>query len=178
MEAVQEKNKSQFFVACRTHSNPFSALHWHYNYEICRVLDNAMRFMINGVPVEAKAGDIVMIEENVVHQFLSPYGATRVCIIQFSPKILLEADIPVKGCKVHISAEEIAGKPDLARKLDLLYELMKGEGEVRGDSQNHYVKCLVAALYCLLTRNFGEDRKKNEFSNEQKEFLQILGYII
>ncbi len=177
MSAVQEKTKSQISAVTRLYFNPFSALHWHHNYEICQVLDNRMRFLINGVPVEAKAGDLVVIEENVVHQFLASYGKANVRIIQFSPKILLEAAIPVKGCRIHIPAEEMAEIPGFAQQLQALLDAIENEGNVSNNEDNYYQKCLVSALYCLLVRHFSEERINKERTGSQKDFQQILEYV-
>ena len=176
MDIIQEKSQAQISAITRQYIKPFSALHWHYNYEICQVIDSKMRFLVNGVLVEAKTGDVLVIEENVVHQFLAVYGKAQVRIIQFSPKILFEAGIPTKGCRVHIPAEDIRKIPDLSQQLNMLLETIENEGNVKNNEYNYYQKCMVSALYCLLVRCFGEERSK-EHSGSQKDFLQILDYV-
>ncbi len=176
MDIIQEKTQTQVSAITRQYIKPFSALHWHYNYEICQVLDNKMRFMVDGITVEAKVGDIVVVEENVVHQFLAVHGKAHIRIIQFSSKILLEAGIPIKGCRVHIPAEEIEKFPGLGQQLNMLLETIENEGNVGNNQSNYYQKCMVSALYCLLVRSFGEERSK-EYSETQKDFLRILDYV-
>lgn len=44
------------------------------------------------------------------------------------------------------------------------------------NEENCFQKCMVAGLYCLLSRHFAEEGKE-DFTKEQKEFLHILEYI-
>lgn len=176
MEIKQEKHNYKMITHTKTFSSPLSLLHWHYNCEICQVIDNPMRFLINGTLVEAKPGDIIVIGENVVHQFQLAYGPTKVCIMQFSLKVLVNAGIPIKRCKVHITAEELARIPGLTDRLSQLFALIEAEKSTVHGENNYYQQCLVSALYCLLVRYFAEEGSAN-LSKEQKEFLQILEYI-
>lgn len=177
MDAVQEKTRSQISAITRQYFKPFSVLHWHYSYEICQVLDNRMRFWANGQLVEAKAGDIVVFEENMLHQFIAAYGSTLVRIVQFSPKVLLDAGIPTRKCRAHISTEEIDKIPGLKQQLNVLCETIENEGTVTNGEDNYYQKCMVSALYCLLTRHFAEEKGSKAPSVVQKEILRILEYI-
>ena len=123
-----------------------------------------------------KEGDIIFIGENVVHQFQMPYGAARVYIMQFPLKLLMEAGIPIKRCKMHISAQEMEQIPGFTDRVRLLFEIIEEEKHAMSGSENYFQRSMMVALYCLLTRHFAEAGKE-DISKEQKEFLRILEYI-
>lgn len=135
-----------------------------------------MCFLVNGVTVEAQVGDVIVIGENVVHQFRAKYGPAQLRIMQFSLKVLLEAGIPLKRCRVHITTREMEQIPGLKDQLNLLFETIETEGVTMPGEYNYYQQCMVAALYCLLTRHFAEEGGE-DFAKEQKEFLRVLEYV-
>ncbi len=176
MEIVQEKSSLTIHINNRMMSSQKSFLHWHHNVEICQVLENRMRFLVNGVLVEAKEGDVIFIGENVVHQFQMPYGATRAYVMQFPLKLLMEAGIPIKHCKMHISAQEMEQIPGFMDRVRMLFETIEEEKHAMSGEENYFQRSMTVALYCLLTRHFAEEGKE-DISKEQKEFLRILEYI-
>lgn len=176
---MEIKKENAFFKVSsftRIVSAPKSFLHWHHNYEICQVLGNRMCFLVNGVSIEAQEGDVVVIGENVVHQFLATYGPAYVRIMQFSLKVLMEAGIPLKRCKAHITAEEISQIPGLNDRLMVLFEIIEAEGCAKENEANYYLQSMVAGLYCLLTRFFAQEGDK-DFTKEQKTFQKVLEYV-
>ncbi len=176
MEIVQEKSALTIHINNRRITCQKSLLHWHHNVEICQVLENKMCFLVNGVLVEANEGDVIFIGENVVHQFQIPYGPSQVYIMQFPLKLLMEAGIPIKRCKMHVTAQEMERIPGLKERICTLFETIEAEKYAMPGEENYFQRSMVAALYCLLTRHFAEEGKE-EVSKEQKEFIHILEYI-
>lgn len=176
MEIVQEKSALTIHIKNCKISYKKSFLHWHHNVEICQVLENKMWFLVNGVLVEAKEGDVIFIGENVVHQFQTPYGTSQVYVMQFPLKLLMEAGIPIKRCKLHITAQEMDRIPGIKDRISTLFETIESEKYAMPGEENYFQRSMVAALYCLLTRHFAEEGKE-DVSKELKEFLHILQYI-
>lgn len=176
MEIRQEKSLSKISICTRNYQSYCPSLHWYYNYEICQVVKNKMGFLVNGSYVEAKEGDIVAIRENVVHRFMPLEEEAQVRIMQFSLKVLMEAGIPIKRLKVHITTEEINEISGLSQLIRTLFEMIEGEGRTLAEGANPFQQCMVSALYCLLVRHFAEDSIV-DFSKEQKDFLDIMEYV-
>lgn len=131
--------------------------HWHDNYEICRPLNKPMRFRVDGEIIKAGVGDIVMIEEQVVHQFLVDSDGTEVCIVQFHPGILLGAFDRLGSPKRHITKSEIRAIEGLEERLDSILALMGSEHSAEKAQSNPYFKSLVSSFYFLLRRHFGAE---------------------
>lgn len=176
MEIRQEKSLSKISICTRSYRSYYPALHWHYNYEICQVVKNKMGFLVNGIYVEAKEGDIVAIRENVVHRFMPLEEEAQVRIMQFSLKVLMEAGIPIKRLKVHITTEEMNEISGLSQLIRTLFETIEREGCTLADVTNPFQQCMVCALYCLLVRHFAEEGIV-DFTKEQKDFLDIMEYV-
>ena len=176
MEIRQEMSLSKISICTRNYHSYYSSLHWHYNYEICQVVKSKMGFIVNGIYVEAKEGDIVAIRNNVIHRFMPLEGEAQVRIMQFSLKVLVEAGIPINQLKAHITTEEINEISGLSQSISTLFEMIEGEGRTLADGANPFQQCMVAALYCLLVRHFAEDSIV-DFSKEQKDFLDIMEYV-
>ena len=149
--------------------------HWHENYEICTTLNKPMRFRIDGELITANPGDIVIIEEQVVHQFITDEDGTEICIIQFHPGIILGNRDRRIAPKRHITHEEILGVEGLGEKIDVLLSLMCSEREEANAQKNPYFKSLMSAFYFLLRRHFGCEITAT--SGSRQIFYTVTDYI-
>ena len=127
MEIVHENTSAK--IICHTPCYKASAhsFHWHENYEICQVLHNPCRFLIDGRPVQADEGDILAIDDYSVHRFLIDHDDTRVRILQFPAKLLLNADVPILPLRPHIPAAEIRRIANLGKTVDSLLSIIEQE---------------------------------------------------
>lgn len=149
--------------------------HWHENYEICRPMNKPMRFRIDGEIICAAPGDIVVIEEQVVHQFITDEDNTEVCIIQFRPGMLLGMPERRLGPKRHITREEILAIDGLDEQIGSILSLMRSEPDTESAQSNPYFGALMSAFYFLLRRHFGTDSLQTNGS--RKIFYSITDYI-
>ena len=154
-----------------------SSFHWHERVEICRPINKACRFLVDGRTVEAQPGDLVIIKEQAVHVFLVDHDDTDIRITQFPFKILLHLDTPVKPLKAHIKMSEIKEIPQLAESLDKLFSLMDNERTTQKASENPYMQFLTVTLYMLLMRYFADDTDFAVSKKDRKDFYRITAYI-
>ncbi len=142
MEIVQEIRKSEIVCHTRKYKQAQSHFHWHENYEICQVLRKPCNFRVDGQLIEANVGDIIAINEHIIHQFLIPNDDTDIRVFQFPLKILMNFSSSIEPLKVHIKREEILSVPELEQKLDTLFGNVdhdqghNGEKNDQGQAQN------------------------------------------
>lgn len=147
-------------------------VHWHENIELCYIINNPSRFLVDGSPIQAQPGDLVVIKEHAVHSFIADYDDTQIRIIQFPLRILLHLGAPIKPLKTHITAEDIARIPGLGESLDKFFEFMDKEDRVHNASDNLYMQFLAVTVYVLLMRYFSDESTLNISKKGQKRFLQ------
>lgn len=157
--------------------NHTSFLHWHENYEICQVLNQPAAFLVDGRIIEASPGDLINIEESVIHRFLIDRPQTIVRVIQFPTKALLNTSATIKPLQLHITHEEILRIPMLNQKLERLFELMEAEGSNYACQENPYLQSLAVSLYFLLMCSFSNGKSGTSNSKEKNTFFRILEYV-
>ena len=175
MEIVKERAKLELCCRYAKKDKADGSFHWHENYEICRLINKPMRFRIDGEIVCAAPGDIVVIEEQVVHQFIADEDGTEIAIIQFHPGILLGNDDRQIAPKRHITVEEILAVEGLSEQIDAILMLMSRERDTENAQSNPYFKSLMSALYFLLRRHFG--RELSGMSGSRQVFYNVANYI-
>ena len=175
MEIIKERAMLELCCRRAIKDKADGSFHWHENYEICRIINKPMRFRIDGEIVSAAPGDIVVIEEQVVHQFITDEDGTEICIIQFHPGILFGNDDRKIAPKRHITMEEILAVEGLSEQIDALLLLMSHERETENAKSNPYFKSLMSALYFLLRRHFGA--ALSGVSGSRKVFYTVANYI-
>ncbi len=176
MEIKQEEHNIKMIARKGVFKKKKSLFHWHHNFEVCQILEGEMDVCVNGVIIHAKEGDIIAIGENVVHQFQSVNESAYLRVMQFSLKVLMESGIPIKKCKVHITAEEQDAVPGLRERINDLLDVIEEEKRTEHGENNYFQQAIVSALYCLLTRHFPEESHA-DITKDQKDFLRILEYI-
>lgn len=178
MEEVVREN-SQSTIVCR--QVQWSAaprnFHWHENFEICQVLEKHCSFLVDGIRVDASAGDLIVFNEYVIHRFYIQEDHTRLRIIQFPTQSLLPVRSTIRPIKMHISHDEIMGIPGLEEKLNEILAMMESEGPLHIGQENSFLQSLVPPLYLLLMRHFADDGTGKTGSKERMEFFRIIEYV-
>lgn len=177
MEIIQEKEKSEICSHVKNYSLSLSSLHYHKRYEICQVIDKPCRFLIDGVYIEADAGDIITIDEQLVHRFLIDSNDTHIRIIQFPTRILLNTGISIKPLKMHITQSEIRNVENLEKTLNNLFNAMDQEGIANLANDNPFLQAMCISVYFLLMRNFAGENHFNSTQKDRKEFFEIIDYV-
>lgn len=152
-------------------------LHWHENYELCQVIKNSCKFLIDGKLIEANEGDIVSIPEYIEHSFIIENDDTHIRVLQFPLKILLNFNTTIESLKTHITNEEINSNPDVREKLDSILKIMEQEGNALYINSNPFLQSIFAAIYFLLMRDFALEEKQSSVKKERKEFHKIVDYV-
>ena len=165
-------------IICRTvkYDGGVRPFHWHENIEICQVITNSGNFLVDGCMVEAKKGDIIVIGEQTVHQYLIPGNDTIIRIFQMSPKVLLDKDIGIKPLKTHISADEIAAVDHLEERLNILFDIVEKDGGSQRVGDIPYMKSVAASIYYLLMHHF-PGNADTKSTKERQLFYKIADYV-
>lgn len=176
MEIYQEISNLKIVCHMRNYDTTYHGLHWHENYEICRVDSETCRFLVDGEMIYAKKGDLICIGEHVVHRFLIDNMNTVVCIFQFPMSILLNANTPVGELKTHIKAEDIAACEGLAKDIDELFSVMLRHSPINSGSHDAFMQNLASAVFFLLAKNFSEEKTAAN-RRRRREFYDMVEYI-
>lgn len=177
MEFIQEKNNYELCANIVDFNMSVRDLHWHNNIEICQIVKNSCRFLIDGRLVEANEGDIIVINEQTVHRFLIDYDETQILILQFPLKVILNLNATITPVKTHISKDEILRIPNLSETINFLFNIISGEDDAKTSTDNPFLQSLMTSLYFLLTRNFPADEGSNHSKKEKNEFFKITQYV-
>ena len=177
MEILQELNNQP--VSCKIHSySPFTTfLHWHENFELCQPVKKPCKFLINGIVYDAQVGDIVIVNQQTVHNFIIHEEDTPVRVFQFSPKILLGFAASIKPIKIHIKHKEILAVPGLEEQLNVFFSILEKELEKKDAIKAPFVQSLCATIYFLLMRHFSCGNSFAANQEHNREFLKIVEYI-
>ncbi len=177
MKILQENHNIELVCHELNFKKGASSLHWHDKIEICKVLNNNCKFKIEGKIISASVGDIVFIEESIIHQFLIDENDTRILVCQFPLNLLLNLSQQISLLKPHITHDEIMKVPNLEEKLSIIFSMMEQENVAARAASNPLLYSLVTSLYFLLERHFRKD--ETSFTNEQdrQEFFKIVEYI-
>ena len=177
MKAVREKAKS--LISGRlliSEGSKNSYFHWHDKCEVCKMISGSCGFLVDGKLVEAKQGDIIFIDENSFHQFVTNDDRREMKMIQFTKNVITDSQIPFVPLKTYVSAEELHAIPGLEEKLDFLLDIVIAEQSVTGSVlKNPYLKSIVEAFYHLMARYFADD--KNTVKKDKTKFHDVLEYI-
>ena len=177
MEIVQEKSHFELGFHMKNFNIGDSDFHWHNNYEFCYLPEKSCDFWIDGELVHANKGDLLAIEEHIIHRFMAKTDNTPVHILQFQPKILVGTGISIAPLKKHITAQEIEKIPQLKESIFALFDLIKAEKNALNTTDNLFFQFLSVALYFLLMRNFASVEKLSESKQERLECYKIIDYV-
>ena len=177
MEISQELSKNDIICHTRSWNRSIQRLHWHDRYELCQVLENNIRIIIEGKEVRASVGDIVAIDERVIHQFIIDEDCACARIFQIPVKLLLSFSSTVKPLKTHIKSEEIAKVLGLQDKLEALFEIFEQEKNGELVAKDSFFQSIAISIYCLLERHFPEVEKLTVNTRERKDFYDAVDYI-
>lgn len=165
-------------IICRTvkYDGGVRPFHWHENIEICRVVSGKARFLVDGNMLNLNPGDILVVGEQLVHQFLVDNKDTYIRICQLSPKVLLDKSISPQPIQSHITNEQINAIPNLSERIENLFDIIQSDGGADLIEDIPYMKSVAATVYYLLMQYFpGEaDTKSNK---ERQLFYKITAYV-
>jgi len=88
---------------------------------MCQVIDKPCDFLVDGEIISALPGDIIVINEYVVHRFLIKNKNTNIRIIQLPLKSILNINAKQQPVKTHIKISELQSIPGLFEKLKTLF---------------------------------------------------------
>lgn len=151
--------------------------HWHEKIEVIQCLDDSMSILIDGVLVQCKKGDIVVIRERSIHSFLIEHEKATCLLCQFPLKALLNRGGSIQPVKTHISVDEINEDPIFAEQISDLFRIIMREGKTEKGTQNIFLECMFAALYFALMRKFPAALQELPSKREQQEFYKVVNYI-
>ena len=177
MEIVHEIIKTEINSSDGCFNRNTDFFHWHELLEICQVRKGKCGFLIDGVIYDASEGDIVVINERTVHNFLVSSDDTNIRLMQFPIKMFLGSGTTLKRLKTYISFDEIKAIPGLDEKIDFLFSTIRGECPVTETEKNPFAQSITAALYFLLVRYFSDETNNISTRKERRDFFAIVDYI-
>ena len=152
MEILLERKRIDLCAYTRCFEGESFFLHYHENLEMCQVIDKPCDFLIDGEIISAVPGDIIVINEYIVHRFLIKTPNTNIRIIQFPLKSILNINAKQKPLKKHIKLSEIKSINGLYEKLTTLFELMEQEQRAVSIEENLFFCGLTTSVYFLLAK--------------------------
>jgi len=176
MKITKENTVKEILCRTKMFDNSYRPFHWHKNTEICQISEKCGRFLIDGKIVSAQKGDIVVIGEQVVHQFLIDEPGTVIRICQMSPKVLMDKDIGIKPIKSLITAGEIAAVENLGERLSLFFDILENDGGSDRVGDKPYIKTVAASIYYMLMNYFSEETHTAPH-NDRQLFYKITEYV-
>lgn len=177
MEIVQEKHNFVLNSHIWYSTNITEVAHWHDNVEIVQMLENKSVFIVDGKPIEAKKGDVIVIKDQSIHRSRAESGKFCFRIVQFSNKIFFDMNKSVGDVETYIPYEEIKKVPNLEKILNNLFEIADIEGREIYIDENPFYQFVVMAAYMALLRSFPEKESELPIKGERNEFSGIVEYI-
>lgn len=176
MQISQEIQKNEISMNIMEFTKNHSRIAWHKNCEIILPVDKPCDFMVDGDIVHAKKGDIVFVNERIIHRFIIKEDATALKWLLFNIKSVMNPNIKLVPIKVHIKAEEIDAIAGLREKIDIVFKLIEQETNAPKIEDNPLMQTFVAALYLILIRYFPAE-KKSRTTKQYRDFHKITAYI-
>ncbi len=150
--------------------------HWHDNYEICEVISNKAKFLINGKMIESGPGDIVFIDRRCVHLFAIEDEEVYIRIMQFPLKVLLNLESSIPSIKPLIKRGELKKYPELEKLVDTCMSEITSNSPLGIGEKDPYLSSLVGTLYFALAKYFS-NTNDNSNSTASKLFFDTVEYL-
>lgn len=119
-----------FYHVDKNHPRYFMPYHWHQEYEIIQVLEGELFLSLNSVELTAKAGDILFIQDGVIHGGI-PNSCVYECIVFDIGLLFFQSEIcrsyirPISDHRLLIqqqfSAHQIKELPDFFSAVERLF---------------------------------------------------------
>ena len=177
MKIVKEISKFEIICHTKKFNKDILDLHWHERYELCQVLNNGCGFIVDGQMISAEVGDIIAINENVVHQFIINSNDTYIRICQLPLKLVLNFKNRVMPLATHIKIEDIKAVSGLEERINMLFAIMEQEKAEQSTANNPFIQSLASSLYFLLERHFSIADGSFSQDKERKDFYKIIEYV-
>ena len=158
--------------------NSRGTLYWHRNIEICRLINQKRNFLIDGELICAEPGDIIVISECTLHQFLEGGEDGKIRICQFPLNLLLNMDERILPIRTHIRNEELSADPEFNNFIETIFNLLEKEGKVRDADKNCFSRSLAVTLYLTLMKKFPNKNASLHLNKgERKKFYDVIDYV-
>ena len=177
MKIVKEMSKFEIICHTKRFNKNILDLHWHERYELCQVLQNDCGFIVDGQMISARVGDIIAVNENVVHQFIINSNDTHIRICQLPLKLVLNFKSGVKPLATHIRVEDIRAVAGLEERINMLFSIMEQEKAEESTANNPFIQSLAVSVYFLLERHFSQPNGSFSQDKELKDFYKIIEYV-
>ena len=151
--------------------------HWHDKLEIIQCLGDGLGALIDGERYEVKKGDLIVIGEQIIHNFCIYDDNTSYRLLQFPLSILLNNGVIPHPVKPVITKAEIDEDGKTAVFVDNILEILESEGNVAAGEKNPISENLCSALYFLLMNRFSEKDDVRVRKREKTEFYNLLKYV-
>lgn len=176
MEIFLEQRRNELCAYTHCFESGSFVLHYHENIEMCQVIDKPCDFLVDGETISAEPGDIIIINEYVVHRFLVKHKNTHVRIVQFPLKAILNINAKQLPLKNHIKSSELQAIPQLNEKLKTLFNMMEQEYKAKNIADNFFFCGLTLSVYFLLSKYFEADSYARQ-GKKRDELYKILEYV-
>lgn len=172
----QEISNKQMILRKASYNPGERYFHWHERIEIVLCLDNSFNILIDGIDYTINKGDLVVIDEKVVHQFLIQDSNTNVILGQFPYSILLNSGVVPVSVNPIIRAEEIDSESGFRQKIYNMLDIILNEATVDIGEKNPFMQCMFAAFYFMLMSRFPKKENNDAFKKEKDVFYKIVKY--
>lgn len=177
MQIIYEQRYSDLVMRKGFWNKGQSKFHWHENIEIIYITKNTMNFLVDGCPIEASKGDIVVIDAHTIHCFDARTDGIELNLLQLNPKLLLNADFNLKPVKVHIKSEDIESDPVFHKRITALLDIIGDGVFIKHGEKNPFFQAIFSAIYIALMMKFPKQDFETAPKKEKKEFYKIVEYI-
>lgn len=154
----------------------FPIFHFHENYEICQPLNVPCDFLVDGVLVHAEPGDILCIASSVIHRFLPRHPGSRIRVLQFPMRILMQPGASAEALRTCIRRQDIEKIPGLENAVLTLFALMEQEEWVYTGQKNSLLQSLITSFYLLLLKHFPSDAPQ-DLRKDADLFFRAVSYV-
>lgn len=173
---TEENQRAEMSAHSKLWMKGQSTFKWHKNCEIVMPLDKPCSFWTAGKIVHAKKGDIVFFNSRTVHSFIMEEEETRLGLLIFDVRTILNPSVKFTPLKCHITAKEIDSIDGLREKLNMLYDYATRERIAEKTEDNPLMQSIISTFYLSLMRYFPSDDKNTE-KKQLTEFYKIVDYI-
>lgn len=178
MELIQERTVKKIGGRIAKMKPRTSALHWHENLEIVRLIDQPRSFLIDGEMIHAQPGDILVIDEYTIHQFIGGDTEAKMHILHMRTDCYINQPVPLMPILTHIPYTELEKLPEVENYLTMLFDVVEKEEPVRENvRENPCLYVAMLAIYYVLMRHFPAPQGNKKGKQGRNEFYKITEYI-
>lgn len=172
----QEISNKQMLLRKATYNPGERYFHWHERIEVVWCLDKSFNILIDGVDYKVNKGDLIVIDEKMVHKFFISDDNTNVILGQFPYSILLNSGVVPLPVKPVIRKEEISAESGLKQQIENMLNIILNEASVDIGEKNPFMQCMFAAFYFMLMSRFSKNEVSTTTKKEKLDFYKIVEF--